>query len=240
VTPHEDTVTRFHRRQWRRRLVAVRPYLLAVLGAGLLGFLGWVVLFSSWLAVETTEVSGLERLTPKEVLAVADIEVGTPMARLDLDEVGERIAAVPAVADVSVHRSWPHTVEIAVTERQPLATLQRDGAWWVMDREGVVFRKTAHRHKSLPVVETEGEPRPDALEEVAAVVAVLPDSLQHRVDRLEVRSMDAIRLVLSDGREVVWGSAAESDRKLEVLDALLRLPAKVYDVSVPGQPTTSG
>jgi len=240
VNPHEDTVTRFHRRQWRRRLVAMRPYLLAALAAGLLGFLGWVVLFSSWLAVETTEVSGLERLTPEEVLAVADIEVGTPMARLDLDEVGERIAAVPAVADVSVHRAWPHTVEIEVTERQPLATLRRDGTWWVLDREGVVFRKTAHRHESLPVVETEGEPRPDALEEVAAVVAVLPDSLQHRVDRLEVRSMDAIRLVLSDGREVVWGSAAESDRKLEVLDALLRLPAKVYDVSVPGQPTTSG
>ena len=56
-----------------------------------------------------------------------------------------------------------------------------------------------------------------------------------------MKSLDAIDLRLRDGRTVVWGSAAESADKAEVLDALLKRPhAQRYNVSVPGQPTTSG
>jgi cell division protein FtsQ len=39
---------------------------------------------------------------------------------------------------------------------------------------------------------------------------------------------------------VVWGSDAQSALKAEVLDQLLPQPAHTYDVSVPGQPVTSG
>ena len=43
--------------------------------------------------------------------------------------------------------------------------------------------------------------------------------------------------MLRDGREVQWGSADESDLKATVLAELLAgQEAKVYDVSVPGQP----
>jgi cell division protein FtsQ len=38
---------------------------------------------------------------------------------------------------------------------------------------------------------------------------------------------------------VRWGSAEDSARKAEVLTVLLRVPAAVYDVSVPELPTTS-
>ena len=53
--------------------------------------------------------------------------------------------------------------------------------------------------------------------------------------------MDRISLVLRDGRVVVWGSAEQSEDKAAVLAALLRArDAQRYDVSVPGQPVTSG
>ncbi len=52
-------------------------------------------------------------------------------------------------------------------------------------------------------------------------------------------TVDQITLVLRDGRQVLWGSAEESDAKARVLVALLKEPAASYDVSVPGQPTTS-
>ena len=59
------------------------------------------------------------------------------------------------------------------------------------------------------------------------------------VDHLDLRSVDEIDLVLRDERLVRWGSAESSAEKAEVLIALLSQPARVYDVSVPGQPTTS-
>ncbi len=44
--------------------------------------------------------------------------------------------------------------------------------------------------------------------------------------------------MLRDEREVLWGSAEESELKAEVTDKLLAAQkAPFYDVSVPGNPT---
>ena len=51
-------------------------------------------------------------------------------------------------------------------------------------------------------------------------------------------SVDKIRSVLPDGRNVVSGSAEDSDQKAEVLSVLLHQPGQQLDVSVPGRPTT--
>ena len=52
-------------------------------------------------------------------------------------------------------------------------------------------------------------------------------------------TVDQIELVLRDGRTVTWGSAEESEQKAAVLVRLLQQPARHYDVSVPGNATTS-
>ena len=85
----------------------------------------------------------------------------------------------------------------------------------------------------------EGKPLLDAStgEEVARISATGLD-LSAMVDHVEVLTVDQITLVLRDERIVVWGSSDDSATKAEVLLQLLRQPAKVYDVSVPGQPTT--
>ncbi len=71
-------------------------------------------------------------------------------------------------------------------------------------------------------------------------LAALPAALSRRVNYVEVATVDQISLVLRDDRRVVWGSAEESAEKAEVLAQLLKQPARTYDVSVPGQPATSG
>jgi len=70
------------------------------------------------------------------------------------------------------------------------------------------------------------------------VIASLDRSIARKVDHVEVASMDAIELVLSNGKQVQWGSAAQSALKARVLATLLEVNASVYDVSVPEQPTT--
>ena len=60
-----------------------------------------------------------------------------------------------------------------------------------------------------------------------------------QVDHVEVVTVDQISLELKNGKTVRWGSAAQSEEKAQVLVALLRQDAQVYDVSVPGTPTTS-
>jgi cell division protein FtsQ len=230
---------RFARRQWRRRLIALRPVAIVAGVLAVASLVGYAFYFSSWLAARDVAVSGETSLTAKQVIAAAQVDLGTPLARLDLSAIETRVAALPAVADVSVHRSWPHTVSIEVTERTPLAAVMRDGAWWVMDDEGVVFRRTPERDASLPVVQAGAGAGDDALAEAAKVVAALPASVLADVKRLTAHTRDSIELRLKDHSLVRWGSADDTARKAQVLGVLLEnVKASVYDVSVPEQPTT--
>ncbi len=222
---------------WKR----FRPLAVAILAVGVVGFAGWVVFFSTWLAAQDVTVTGQATISARDVELAAGVPTGTPLVRLDLDQISDRVAQLPAVRSVSVHRTWPHTVSIAITERRPLAAIHRDGIWSVMDEQGVIFRETGHRVKGLPVVVVQKSAGDDALREAAGVVAALPHVLLTSTRRLSAESMDSITLRLKDRSEVMWGSASESDRKVEVLDALrLQGKARVYDVSVPERPTTSG
>ncbi|MGH3446583.1 MAG: cell division protein FtsQ/DivIB [Nocardioidaceae bacterium] len=228
----------FSRRKWRSRLGRLRVVLIMVTVVAVVAFAGWVVLASPWLAVDNVEVSGGRHVSESTIVQAAAITSDTPMARVNLDDVAARVEAVPAVAAATVHRGWPHTISIEVTEREPVAAVHRHGSWWVVDKEGVLFHKTAGREKSVPVIEVHAHPYADAVREAASVVAQLPAKLLDRVRRVTTRSMDSISLSLRDHRKVVWGSSAESARKIRVLRVLLRRDAHVYDVRVPERPTT--
>jgi cell division protein FtsQ len=230
---------RFARRAWRRRLIALRP--IATIGGALavVGVCVYAFYFSSWLAATSVRVTGQETLTAKQVTAAAHVDLGTPLARLDLAAIEHEVAKLPAVASVSAHRSWPHTVSIEVTERQPLAAVMRAGAWWVMDAEGVVFERTPERDASLPVVQLGAKAPSAATAEVAKVIAALPSEVLGEVRRITAHSKDSIELRLRNHSVVRWGSADDTGRKAQVLGVLLtQVKASVYDVSVPEQPTT--
>jgi cell division protein FtsQ len=126
-----------------------------------------------------------------------------------------------------------------VTERTPIAAIMRDGAWWAVDAAGVLFGRTPERDASLPVVQAGPTAGDDALAEAAQVISALPNGVLSDVRRLTARSPDSIELRLKDHSLVRWGSADQTDRKVQVLSVLLaQVKASVYDVSVPEQPTT--
>ena len=64
--------------------------------------------------------------------------------------------------------------------------------------------------------------------------------LRRLVQSVEASTKDSITLDLTKGRTVTWGSAGNASRKLTVLNSLLQISAKQYDVSAPDQPTTRG
>lgn len=235
---NDRTRRRFARRQWARRWRAWRWVLAAVAVLALVVGVGWLFYGSSELAVEKVTVTGTSYLDADQVRKAADIRLGEPLARVDLDAVANRVGVLAPVKSVDVTRSWPHGISIAVTERQAVAVVDVGGVPRAMDDEGELFREYATAPADLPVVRTGADADNVARAEAAKVLAALPDALVQRLDHLEVASVDEITLVLRDGRVVVWGSAEDSAQKAEVLAVLLKQPARQYDVSVPGQPTT--
>lgn len=230
---------RFARRQWRRRWLAWRSALVVVLVLALAGTGVYAVWFSSWLDVERVDVSGTTTIDADDIRDRAGIGAGTPLARVDLQRAEQRIRALAIVKDADVSRQWPDTILIEIQERVPIAVVEIAGRLRALDAEGKVFGDYKRAPPELPRVETEIGITAEALQEAALVIAALPEALTSIVDYLQVTTVDEIELFLDDGRQVVWGSSADSATKARVLQDLLKTPAQVYDVSVPTNPTTS-
>ena len=235
-----DTATRrrFARRQWARRWLAWRYVVASVLLVVLVVGGVWLVYFSRVLTVQHVTVQGEHLLSRQKVLQVAGVPDGAHLATLDLDRVRGRLAALAPVRSVDVSRDWPDGVLIKITERKAVAVVSIGGDLRGMDADGVLFRQYAGTPPALPRVVTTADTSSDALAEAAQVIASLPRGLAARVDHVQVQTVDQIELVLQRGGIVEWGSADDSAQKAQVLAALLKQPARRYDVSVPGQPTT--
>lgn len=235
----ERTRRRFARRQWRRRWLAWRYVAAIVVLLGLVGGTVYAVYFSTWLSVQGVEVSGTRTVSEGVVRDAAQVPEGEPLATVDLNAIRARVESLAPIRSADVTRQWPDQVLVTVEERVPVAVVEIAGQVRGMDDEGVLFRRYRAAPKDLPLVKAGADADSETLREAATVVGSLPADLAADVRRLDVDSVDGIRLVLRDDREVVWGSADESDLKAEVLDRLLAQEATTYDVSVPSRPTTS-
>jgi cell division protein FtsQ len=207
-----------------------------------LAALGWLLFLSPWLAVtqvqvtvsSTPEVAG--PLSPDEVRAVAQVETGVPLLRVDTGAIEQRIAALPQVASVSVSRSWPDAIMIDVVRRTPVALVASGTGYDVVDAEGGVIRTVSAIEPGVPVIRATG----DGVAAAVAVGSELPEDIQRRVVEIEASTRNDVTLILKNGAEVMWGSAEEGPFKAEVLTVLLNeVDARYYDVSAPGVPSTS-
>ena len=236
-----DNSQRFRRRRLTRRLAALRPVLIGLAAVAAVAGVVWLFLFSSVLAAERVEVTGIDILSPVQVREVAAVPLGEPLARIDPDVIRARVEDLVAVERVDVSRCWPETVCIDVTERQPVAVVDREGRFWAMDGGGILFREYAQRPAELPLVTMKATTGADALGEAAEIVEALPDSLAKRVEHLDVQTVDEISLRLRGGALVVWGSADDSANKARVLAPLIEAQpnAAEYNVSVAGSPTVT-
>jgi len=229
---------RFARRQWARRWLAWRRVAAAFLALLVVGGAVYAVYFSSLLEVEGIEVRGLDSLRSAEIERAAEVPVGEPLATVDLESIELKISSLGAVRSVEVSRQWPHELLIEVEERVPVAVVRLGEQLRNLDADGVIFGDRTRQPGNLPMVVTSTDTDGDALREAAAVAGALEPAFLATVDHLEVATVDQISLVLRDGRIVLWGSAEQSEEKAEVLAVLLSRRAEVYDVSVPGSPTT--
>lgn len=207
--------------------------------AAVLAGLAWVVFATSALAVREVRVSGTAIAPPEQVRAAAAVTLGTPLARVDVHAVRQRVRALPAVADAAVHRSWPSTLVIDVTERRAVAAVPAAGAYLLVDAEAVPFQSVPKAPAGLPVVRL-ATPGPDDPATLAAlrVLAALTPELRAKLIAVVAETPVRIHLELTGGRSVVWGDADDSAAKARVATALLGQPGRTIDVSAPDVATT--
>jgi cell division septal protein FtsQ len=174
-------------------------------------WLAHTVVESAWLRVDRLVVSGTTRLTPEDVeRLVAGIRLESVL-RVDFSTYRRRLRESPWVADATLWRRLPSTVEIRVRERHPLALARVGHQLYLTDASGVIIDEYGPEYADIHVpiviglVSTPATPagtlvdpeRVRLMSSFLDAVSAWP-SLRDRVSELDV-SQPADLAVLLDG-----------------------------------------
>jgi cell division protein FtsQ len=231
--PRNNRKSRKSRRSGRRKVLAFTSIALVL---ALLGVTVWGVYFSTALVTKRVSVIGTHGLTPMQVSFAAQVPLGVPLARQDMDAIAERTTSLPPVESAAVTRDWPSTIRITVVERKPVLAVRQPDGYAVVDKSGVAYQTKPVMPPEVLLAEVDAGDAP-LLSEVAIVATSLPKKLRGMVDRITAVNRDSIVLVLESGRTVTWGSSSDSELKAQVARGLLkRKPKSSLDVSSPHNP----
>ena len=218
----------------RRRWIALAA-LVTILGVG------YLVVFTSTFGARSVTVLGARTIPVDVVRAAAAIEPGTPLVRLDTEEVAARVGKLPKVFSVEVSRSFPSTVEITIVERTPVAVVPSAVGVHLVDGTGLGYDVVKQAPPGLPeLVVSTVRPDDPATRAAVSVLSAIPQQLRAQLATVTAKTPGNVQLTLTDERTVKWGSADNSQRKAAVLAPLLTRPGKIYDVATPDFPTVSG
>lgn len=124
------------RRRRRRNLGRLfRGVVFLVVSAAVLGFFVYMPFFT----LSEIKLVGAKYLTAEDVMKVGNVYIGEPLFQLETDVVQSRLAKDLRIEEVSVRRHLPHTLEVKVKERRPLATIVCDYGYLDLDRNGTVI-----------------------------------------------------------------------------------------------------
>jgi len=159
-----------HRRSTRFAFRSTAVVMLAsVIGYGLLagdhltdpssGARGLPAQISSYFgyAAEEVRINGLERMPPEAVLKAVGVMPGGSLLGFDANHARRILLNLDWVKQASVRVLPPNRLEIDVSEREPFAVWQRDGLYYVIDREGLAMASfDARRFSNLMLVTGDG------------------------------------------------------------------------------------
>jgi hypothetical protein len=219
LRPKRRTRVRRVRRGWAGRAVLF----LRIGGAVLLGIAAlWAgyekVMASDRLKVTRVDVHGSHFLSEGEVREVLGPAVGENILTVDIRALKARLRSSPWVADATVRRTLPSTLQVDISERVPLALAEADGLY-LMDGEGTLIELFGPRTASfdLPIVRSlsgvEGETRRIRAQRAGALLADVGD-LASEISEVLFGEGGDMRVVLRGAGEVLRFGDPPFRRKL--------------------------
>lgn len=101
--------------------------------------------------VQHVEITGAQRVSPVALRHLVRVQEGAHLGAIDLDRVRTDVERHPWVAEASVSRSFPSTLQVRVREHEPVMLLALDHLWY-LNAEGEPFRVADSADLDYPVL----------------------------------------------------------------------------------------
>ncbi len=209
------------RGRFSRRLRWIFWGVAVLVPVGLAGYgLATFALTSSCFVLSSPEdvvVTGNRFVSREEVVNALNLPLGPKagaginLFRLPLEEKRRLVEAIPWVQSAALTRAFPHRLVVQVTERSPVAFVNRDGRVGLVDGEGMVLEKPEDSAFDFPVLtgleaaqSTDGRRARLALytEFMAQLGEESPRS-GWMISEVDLRDDDDLKALLVQGRETI-------------------------------------
>ena len=227
----------------RRRLIAAAVVVVAL-------YAGYMLWFRdlSWFAIDDVTVKGATTNGREIKSAVEGVAGDMTTLHIKDGELRDAVARFPTVASVKATTSFPHGLEVTITERLPVAFVQIGGRPTAVSADGYLLAGASFDQKQLPRIEGAAARGARLDEDAAAQAAILgatPEPLRNRVTASNWDDeRGGVVLDLRNGPEVRFGDGSRAPDKWKAAVAVLssdeRGSPSYLDVSVPDRPVSGG
>jgi cell division protein FtsQ len=234
-----------------RRLFILLLAITLISGSSYL--LGWSSVFTvSKITVEGT--SSRAEIFRKLSSDSIELAVGSKLARIETRAIKRSIGMLEWIDEVNVSRDWfGKSINVSVREKKAVAkAITTKNGLINFDVSGEIFKPISASQQSiqerLPLVITEGNDSAQ-LASVASLLAQMPTQMADLILNLKSISVANSGYIQMETKvnelplRIDWGLVSDIDLKIEVLNALLKLPEnkriKRIDLSQPELPIVS-
>jgi cell division septal protein FtsQ len=183
-----------------------------------------------------------------------ELAVGSKLARIETRAIKRSIGMLDWIDEVNVSRDWfDKSINLSVREKKAVAkAITTKNGLINFDVSGEIFKPISASQQSvqerLPLVITEGNDSAQ-LASVASLLAQMPTQMSDLILNLKSISVANSGYIQMETKinelplRIDWGLVSDIDLKIEVLNALLKLPEnkriKRVDLSQPELPIVS-
>ncbi|MES1255488.1 MAG: FtsQ-type POTRA domain-containing protein [Acidobacteriota bacterium] len=195
------------------------------------------------LAVDRIVVKGNERMSRGQVLAVVGGLRGESLIAADLEHWRQELLKSSWVRDAALRRSLPSTVEVVVTERQPVGVARVNDAMYLVDERGTMIDEYGPQYADfdLPVIDgltLSGTPESAVADQARAELAArvigalrARPEIARQLSQVDVRDPhNATVLLANDPAVVALGEDQFVERLQNYLELAAGLRATVPDI----------
>lgn len=214
-------------RKKKRKGFRIRQSILLAGGGLLLAALG---IFLLPLPLGYIHLTGTKALTMEDILFEGQIRQPVNVLQISASGLAERLSHDIRVAHVEVSRGFPFVLEVHIEDREPLAIMQAEYSYVVLDKEGMVIdsvqsiRKgdvamiTGKRMENLLLGDTVSQ---EDLDKALAFLNALSPEGQRFFSEINIGNSENIRAYTRDGITVRLGSGSDMEAQAKLAENMV-------------------
>lgn len=194
--------------------------------------------------VKNTSTSQLSEKEISEVKQITSPLKGDQIYRLKLSQTRKDLNDLSYIKTAEVSKKWPGTINVVIQRRVPVAAIETDKGYVLLDAEGMIFEKTATPDKSLPLLDGMDKVTYTKIIPNKSFISILdnvPADMKGQILRIS-SAKGGYNVVLSDGITIRLGKDSEMKEKMSIAWSIILTKGRkgigYIDVSVPSIPVS--